>query len=180
MSRAGSLQTWCLDVHETREYYFYVWESFRWIFRVCFHVSSLRRGLSLATPAQTQIDGVIRWCSSFCRFLVSPRMINYSDRQALGQHSNQSPSPSVARFGRLLEESCLFQTSSIKGNEDYMLLWPFNAALFLPNSSPGVWIDAILSLSTTGSLFDSRAWFLLFPINQVNWMCHGLTSLEAQ
>ncbi len=33
---------------------------------------------------------------------------------------------------------------------------------FFRNSSPEVWFDAILSLSSTGSLFDLRAWFLLW------------------
>ncbi len=55
MSRAGSLQTWCLELrfirpenlvsHSLRVLYLLFCK-----FQVCFHVSSLMRGLSLATP----------------------------------------------------------------------------------------------------------------------------------
>ena len=54
MSRAGFLQTWCLELRFIRPENL-VSQSLRvlWVlfckFQVCFHVSSLRRGLSLAT-----------------------------------------------------------------------------------------------------------------------------------
>ncbi len=47
---------------------------------------------------------------------------------------------------------------------DYMLLWPFNEAEFFLNSSPDVWLDANLFLSSTDSSFDPRAWFLLWYV----------------
>ncbi len=44
-----------------------------------------------------------------------------------------------------------------------MLLWPFNEAEFnFLNSSPDVWLDANLFLSSTDCSFDPRAWFLLW------------------
>ncbi len=52
---------------------------------------------------KTQIDGVLQWCLSLCRFLQSPRMIielKKSDHQVLRHHSNQNPSPSIAQFGQ--------------------------------------------------------------------------------
>ncbi len=42
---------------------------------------------------KAQIVGVLQWCLSFCRFLLSPHMIvefNYCDHQVLRHHSNQS------------------------------------------------------------------------------------------
>ncbi len=77
------------------------------------------------------ISGVLQWCLSFCRFLPSPHMIMElkSDHRVLSHQSNQSPSPSIAQFGHeasSMKESWLFQSSSIKGNTDYMLLWSFN------------------------------------------------------
>ncbi len=48
-----------------------------------------------------------------------------------------------------------------------MLLWAFNAAEILLNSSPDVWLGAMLFLSSTGSLFDLRAWFLLYAFSAV-------------
>ncbi len=52
---------------------------------------------------KAQIGGVLLWCLSFCRFLLSPHMImelTLSDNQVLGHHTNQSPSPSIAQFGQ--------------------------------------------------------------------------------
>ncbi len=46
-------------------------------------------------------------------------------------------------------------------NEGYMILWTFNEADFFLNFSPDVWLDANLFLSSTGSYFDPRVWFML-------------------
>ncbi len=49
---------------------------------------------------KAQIGGVLQWWLSFCRFLLSPRVImEVEDDQVLGHQSNQGPSPSVAQFG---------------------------------------------------------------------------------
>ncbi len=117
---------------------------------------------------KAQIGGVLQWCLSFCRLLLFPHMImefNKSDHRVLGHHSNQSPSPSIVQF-------CL-EASSRKSPGCSKLLpfrvtettWFCDASMqhnFFLNSSPDVWFDAILSLSSTCSLFDLRAWFLLW------------------
>ncbi len=117
---------------------------------------------------KAQIGGVLQWCLSFCRLLLFLHMIiefNKSDHQVLGHHSNQSPSPSIVQF-------CL-EASSRKSPGCSKLLpfrvtettWFCDASMqhnFFLNSSPDVWFDAILSLSSTCSLFDLRAWFLLW------------------
>ncbi len=55
MSRAGFLQTWCLELRFIRpenivSHSLRVLKVLSCKFQVCFHASSLRRGLSLATP----------------------------------------------------------------------------------------------------------------------------------
>ncbi len=84
------------------------------------------------------------------RFLVTSL-----DKALLHQLLSLARRPAL---GRVL----MVQTSSIKGNRDYMLLWPFNETDFFLNSSPDVWLDTNLFLSSTGSSFDLRAWFLLW------------------
>ncbi len=52
---------------------------------------------------KAQIAGVLQWCLSFCRFLLSTHTImelNCSGHQVIHHHSNQSPSPSIAQFGQ--------------------------------------------------------------------------------
>ncbi len=144
-----------------------VWGSFR-----CFFANSkcvfmcLHWGEDCIWPHQhkAQIDGVLQWCLSFCRFLLSPHMImefNQSDHQVLGHHTNQSP----AQFG--LEASSrkspgCFKLLPLRVTETTCFCETSMQHIFFLNSSPDVWFDAILSLSYTGSLFDLRAWFLLW------------------
>ncbi len=102
MSRAGSLQTWCLELRFIRPDNI-IYHSLR-VLKVLFckfQVSiCLHWGEDWVWPHchKAQIGGVLQWCLSFCRFLPSPHMImelNYSDHQVLGHSSNQSPSPSI-------------------------------------------------------------------------------------
>ncbi len=93
---------------------------------------------------KAQIGGVLQWCFSFYRNLLSPHMImelNYSDHHVLGHHSNQSPSPSVAQFG---------QEANSKKNPGCFKLLPLRVTettcfcdlsmkqIFFLNSSPDV------------------------------------------
>ncbi len=75
----GFLQTWCLEVHQTRESCsLTVWGSFR-----CFLANSkcvfmcLHWGEDWVWPHRhkAQIGGVLQWCLTFCRFLPSAYMI---------------------------------------------------------------------------------------------------------
>ncbi len=56
----------------------------------------------------------------------------------------------------------MFQTSSIKGNRDYMLLWTFNAAEIFLYPSPDLCLDTILSWWSTENCLVFMAWFVLW------------------
>ncbi len=103
---------------------------------------------------KSQIGGVLQWCLSFCRFLLSPDMrflVTSLDKALL--HQVLSLASSKKKPGR-------FKTSSIKGNRDHMLLWPFNAAEMFLNSSPDLWFQ-YNPVSTDNSL-DFMDWLLLW------------------
>ncbi len=158
---------WNWGSSDQRILFLTVWGSFR-----CFFANSmcLHWGEDWVWPHRhkAQIGGVLQWCLSFCRFLLSPHMImelNQSDHQVLHHHSNQSPSPSITQFGqetssrkspgcfkllplRVTETTCFCETSMLQN-------------CFL-NSSPDVWLDSNLFLSSTDCSFDPRACFLLW------------------
>ncbi len=93
--------------------------------------------------------------------------LNWSDHQVLGHHTNQSPSPSIAQFGQEASSKknpgcfkllLLRVTDNIKGT---CICDPSMKQNCFLNSSPDVWLDTNLLLSSTGSYFDLRACFLL-------------------
>ncbi len=95
---------WNWGSSDQRIFFLTVWGSFRWFFAnskcvlMCLH---WREDWALPHCHKAQIGGVLQWCLSFCRFLLSPHMImelKQSDHQVLRHHTNQSPSPSVAQF----------------------------------------------------------------------------------
>ncbi len=111
---AGDEQSWFpsnvmlrIEVHQTRESCFSQSEgplgAFLQIPSVFSCVFTEERIEFGHTAIKAQIGGVLLWCLSFCRFLLSPHMImelTLSDNQVLGHHTNQSPSPSIAQFGQ--------------------------------------------------------------------------------
>ncbi len=148
-----------IEIHQTRESRFSQSEG---VFSCVFTQERIASGHHKA-----QIGGVLQWCLSFCWFLLSPHMIMEfkSDHQVVGHHSNQSPSPSIAQFG--LEASSrkspgCSKLLPLRVTETTCFCEPSMQHHFFLNSSPDVWFDAILSLSYTGSLFDLRAWSLLW------------------
>ncbi len=69
---------------------------------------------------------------------------------------------------------------------------PSMKQIYFLNSSPDVWLDANVFLSSTDSYFDPRAWFLLwYSLSALlrcvclsksypfNWICHRLPSLKV-
>uniref|UniRef100_A0A672SMU7 alpha-1,2-Mannosidase n=1 Tax=Sinocyclocheilus grahami TaxID=75366 RepID=A0A672SMU7_SINGR len=85
------------------------------------------------------------------------------DHQVLGHHSNQSPSPSVAQFGqesRSRKSPGYFKLLPLRVTETTCFCDPSMKHNFFLNSSPDVWLDANLFLSSTGSSFDLRAWMM--------------------
>ncbi len=75
-----------------------------------------------------------------------------------------SPSPSIAQFGQEASSKknpgC-FKLLPLRVTETTCFCDPSMKQNFFLNSSPDVWLDANLFLSSTGSSFDPRAWFLL-------------------
>lgn len=124
---------------------------------MCFRVSSLKRE-DWVWPHhhKAQISGVLHWHLSFCRFLLYPHIIielNYSDHQVLGHHTNQSISPSIARFGQ--------EASSRKSPGCFKLLaLTFNAAEIILYPTPDLCLDTILSWRSTDN--SCMAWFVLW------------------
>ncbi len=90
MSRAGFLQTWCLELRFST-----VWESFSFfcIFQVGFHVSSLRR--DWVWPHRHKSPDR---CSVHCLshlYTVYDHGAQLEWPSALAHYSNQGPSPSI-------------------------------------------------------------------------------------
>ncbi len=114
---------------------------------------------------KAQIDVVLQWCLSFCRFLLSPHMImelNYIDRQDVRQHSNQSPSLSIAQFGQETSSkknpSC-FKLLPLRVTETTCFCDPSMKQNIFLNSSPDVCLDTNLFLSSTDCLFWPQGLF---------------------
>ncbi len=70
------LQTWCLELRFIRPQNIISQSGgpLGAVLRILL-VSSLRRGLSWPHRYKAQIGGVLQWCLSFCRCLLSPHMI---------------------------------------------------------------------------------------------------------
>ncbi len=126
-----------------------VWGSFSCFFQVCFHVSTLKRGLSLKPR-------LLECCSDVCpsedfshlhiRSWSSTRVtirffVTTLTKALLHQLLSLARRPAL---GRVL----LFQTHSIKGKRGYMLLWTFNEAAFFSELFPRcvVWRNPVSKL----------------------------------
>ncbi len=99
MSRAGFLQTWCLELRFIRP------ESKGAFLQIPCVFSCLHWWEDWVWPHRhkAQIGGVLQWYLSSCKFLQSAYMsmeLNWSDHQILGHQYNQAPSPSIAQFGQ--------------------------------------------------------------------------------
>ncbi len=147
-----------------------VWGSFRCIFVNFKRVfMCLHWGEDWVWPhrLKAQIGGVLQWCLSLCRFLLSPHMImelNYSDHQILRHHSNQRPSASIAQFGQEASSKknpgC-FKLLPLRVTETTFFCDPSMKQNFFLNSSPdGLTQTCFLALQTV--LWTPRAWFLLW------------------
>ncbi len=86
-----------------------------------------------------QIGGVLQWCLSFCRFIL--HIWSWSSTRVIIRFLVTTLTKallhqllSLARRTALVR--VLFQTSSIKGNRDYMLRLPFNEAGFFSERFP--------------------------------------------
>ncbi len=96
----GFLQTWCLNWASSDQIILFLKsEGPLGAFFFCanskcvFMCLTWREDWTLPHCHKAQIVGVLQWCLSFCRFLLSPHMIvefNYCDHQVLRHHSNQS------------------------------------------------------------------------------------------
>ncbi len=83
---------------------------------------------------------------------------------SVSHHTNQSPSPSIAQFGQEASSrknpGC-FKLLLLRVTETTCICDPSMKQNFFLNSSPDVWLDTNLFLSSTDSSFDLRACFLL-------------------
>ncbi len=146
---------------------------------------------------KAQIGGVLQWCLSFCRFLLhiwscsstraTIRFLVTTPIKALLHHllslASSRKSPGCFKLVQLrVTETTCFCDPLMKQN------------LFL-NSSPDVWLDTNLFLSSTDNYFELRAWFLLWyalsairPFIKMvcvsksypfHWIHHRLPSLKS-
>ncbi len=85
--------------------------------------------------------------------------------------SFRCPSPSVAQFGQEASSKknpgC-FKLLPLRVTETTCFCDPSMKPIFL-NSSPDVWLDAILFLISTDCSFDPRAWFLPWYVLSADW-----------
>ncbi len=180
MSRAGSLQTWCLESRFTRPENL-VSQSL-WVlyvlfckFHVCFHVSSLRRGLSLATPPLSTDWWSVAVMFSYLHNLQNEnlhRSVLYGSVTILWSWSSTRVTigflittlikallPSVAQFtwetSSWKSPGC-FKLFPLRVTETTCFCDPSMQQSFFLNSSPDVWLDASLFLS-------SRQFFFFLP-----------------
>ncbi len=161
-------------------------------------MSTLKRGLSVAIkprsmeccrdvcPVDFSYLHIRSWSSNrvTIRFLVTSLT-----KALLHQLLSLARRPAL---GRVL----LFQTSSIKGIRDYMLLWPFNEADFFSELFPRcvAWRKPVSELYRQffwprGLVFFSDMHYQLLDLllrhvclsksYPFNWICHSLTSLEV-
>ncbi len=147
-----------------------VWGSFRCIFVNFKRVfMCLHWGEDWVWPhcLKAQIGGVLQWCLSLCRFLLSPHMImelNYSDHQILRHHSNQRPSASIAQFvqeASSKKNPGCFKLLPLRVTETTFFCDPWMKQNFFLNSSPdSLTQTCFLALQTV--LWTPRAWFLLW------------------
>ncbi len=147
---------------------------------------------------KAQIDVVLQWCLSFCRFLLSPHMImelNYSDIRILVSTLTKVLLRQLLSLAKRPPNPGCFKLLPLRVTETTCFCEPSMKQNFIRNSSPVVCLDTNLFLSSTDCSFDPRACFLLwsalsaikpfiktcvpFRIIPFNWMCHRLPSLKV-
>ncbi len=124
---------------------------------------------------KAQIDVVLQWCLSFCRFLLSPHMImelKYSDIRILVSTLTEALLQSIAQFG---------QETSSKKNPGCFKLLPLRlteTTCFCDSFDPRACFCSDLHYQLLDLLL-----FLLtcvpFRIIPFNWICHRLPSLKV-
>ncbi len=144
--------TWNWGSSDQRILFLLVWEYFMWLFFIHLYFLQIPSGFSCVITEERLESGhskprSVECCSYICPSVSFSHLHTWSwnDHQLIGHHSNQGPSPSIAQFGQ--------EANSSSGY-----------------SFPDLFLDAILSLNSSGISFDLRAWFFLWNANLSNLM----------